>query len=147
MGLIKAQQIDLKKVYLSGGIYPSDKIATEQWRMIAAESLNSKGFITIDPCRNKLVYEYGVYTPKEITARDHADINAADLILLNGNPLGNHLSIGTWCEMERAHNQGKPIVVFSQDPRVVHHPWVLDYAARIFPTAEEAVAYIETFWT
>ena len=134
------------KIYLSGGIYKDNAVATDYWREEVSVYLQKHGFIVINPCRNKLVYDSDVYTPKEITARDHMDINNADIILINGNPYGDHLGIGTWCELERGHALGKPIIVFSTDERVTEHPWVRDYAARIFNRQEDALIYIKEFW-
>ena len=134
------------KVYLSGGIYKDDSAETTNWRAFASARLLTHNIHTIDPCRNKLTYDASKFTPKEIVTRDHADISRCDLLLINGNPKGDHLSIGTWCELERAHSLGKPVVVFSTDERVINHPWVVDYSAKIFETLHEALSYIIEYW-
>lgn len=137
----------MKKVYLSGGIYAANVPATEDWRRHATKELRIAGeFRTIDPCRNRLIYDAAAFTPNEITARDYSDLNNADIILLNGNPVGDHLGIGTWCEMERTHQLGKPIIVFSHDDRVREHPWVKNHATKIFTELTDALKYIVNFW-
>jgi len=133
-------------IYLSGGIYKDNLIATDYWRERATEYLLDRGFTVTNPCRNKLVYDAAAYTPKEITARDHMDIHNADLLLVNGNPVGDHLSWGTAMEIERAQFLGKPIVMFSVDDRTRLHPWCLSYCARIFDTLDETLVYIAKFW-
>jgi nucleoside 2-deoxyribosyltransferase len=134
------------KIYLSGPIYKDDKQWTEQWRRQAAIYLEEYEIQVIDPCRRKAVYDAAVFTPKEITARDHMDVSKADLVLLYGIFKPEHLGIGTWCEMQLAHDLKIPIVVVTDDPRIQAHPWVQDYQSKTFEGLYPALEYIVDFW-
>lgn len=129
--------------YLSGGIYKDNKEATEEWRKRATELLDGQ---VIDPCRGRAIYDPAIFTPEEIVSRDKLDIQRAGILLVYGNPVGNHLSIGTWMECEYAHSLSRPIVLVSTDPRVVNHPWLQRYRAKLFTTVDEACDYILAFW-
>lgn len=52
-------------------------------------------------------------------------------------------SIGTWAEFGMAAYLGKPIVVVSDDPSVVEHPFVRTLAAGIYSTLEEGLKALE----
>lgn len=132
------------KVYLSGAIYATNSIATIGWRNRAKELLTAD---TIDPCRGRAVYDPKKYTTKELVSRDKLDIRNSDILLVWGNPLEDHLSIGTWMECEFAYEHNRPIVMVSTDQRVLNHPWINEYSAKIFSTIEEACDYINKFWT
>jgi len=132
------------KTYLSGGIYKDNQEATDGWREEAAFLLMGD---VINPCRGRAVYDPTRFTTKEIVSRDKLDIRNCDVVLVWGNPVGDHLSIGTWMECEYAHAQDKPIVIVSVDHRVLSHPWINEYGAKIFSTVNEACEYINRFWS
>ena len=134
------------KVYLSGPISEHDREGTDQWRAQASQFLHKEGIDTIDPCRRKVYYNPQKFTPNEIVIRDLRDVEEADLVLLNYRLLPGHLPIGSPCEMVYAWDRKKPVVVVAEDSRIQNHPWVLAMAVRIFPTLEEALEYIVTFW-
>jgi len=130
-------------VYLSGGIYKDNKEATDEWRDQARTLLHTR---TIDPCRGRALYDPAVFTTEEIVTRDKLDIQKADLMLVWGNPVGEHLSIGTWMECEYAHANSRPIVLVSSDHRVRNHPWIQNYCVKVFFKIEDACTYINSFW-
>ena len=132
------------KVYLSGGIYKNNKEATENWREVVTLKLGKDQII--NPCRNRAIYDPIAFTVTELITRDRQDINNADLILIYGYQVGNHLGIGTWCEMEYAQSLSKPIVIISIDPRIINHPWVKHHCVKIFDKLDEAINYIKDFW-
>jgi nucleoside 2-deoxyribosyltransferase len=134
------------KVYLSGPIYPDNKEATDEWRRESKNVLIRGGIWTIDPCRNKAIYTYGLYTPNEIVFRDLKDVDESDMILANFMMVGDKLPIGTVMEIMYAWEHKKPVVIVSTDPRIITHPWLLAMSVRIYPKLQEALDYIVGFW-
>lgn len=135
------------KVYVSGPIDPTNKAATDDWRTKAVDYFQRNGIATINPCRNKAVYDPGAFTPQEIILRDLKDVEEADVILCNFNELSPHrLSIGTFMEIMAAYELRKPVVVVAQDPRIYEHPWINAMSVRRFKRLDQGLEYITNFW-
>jgi len=134
------------KAYLSGGIFPTDRIATDGWREAATNLLTKAGFQVLNPCRGKATYQYGYHTPNEIVLRDLKDVDAADIVLMNFVDKPNKLFTGTQMELMYAWEKRKPVVVVTSDPRLTQHPWIQAMSVRIFKDLSEAVTYITDFW-
>ena len=148
------------KVYLSGPIYtqntPEDREATDGWRLFVRaffddydENRNFPGHIAtsvIDPCRKKAIYDPKLFTPNEIVLRDLKDVKDADILLVNFNLIGNKLPIGTVMEIMYAWTVGKPVVIVSEDSRIVNHPWLIAMSVRVFDDLKTACDYIVEFW-
>ena len=148
------------KIYLSGPIFLDDKEATEGWRNRVTSYFTRprmdagmqdcpprfSGFTTLDPCRKKATYRNGFHTPNEILFRDLKDVDESDIILVNFNLKPDKISIGTICEIQHAWEQKKPVVIVSDDQRILEHPWILALTVKQFPSLEQAVEYIENFW-
>jgi len=139
------------KVYISGPIYipgsvPNAREHTDAWRNEATILLESYGIEVLDPCRRKAIYDPKLFTPNEIVFRDLKDVDDSQLILMNFHLVGDKLPIGTVMEAMFAWMQKKPVVVVSDDPRIVGHPWIQAMVVRIFKSIPEACCYINQFW-
>ena len=133
-------------VYLSGPIYLNNKHETEFWRNEATKFLEQYGISTIDPCRAKATYQPEFFTCNEILFRDLKDIDKADVVLVNFNLHGGKLPIGTVCEVMYAWMKQKPVVIVSNDPAIVNHPWMGALSVKIFKDINLALTYIVNFW-
>ncbi len=135
------------KIYASGPIYKDNHLATEGWRNEISQFFAQKGNKVIDPCRGKNgVYEPGFHSPNEILLRDLRDVDEADIILVNMNLIGDKLPIGTVSEIMYGWTKQKPVVIISEDPRIIAHPWLVAMSVKILPTVQESLDYIDSFW-
>ncbi|MEO0215645.1 MAG: nucleoside 2-deoxyribosyltransferase [candidate division WOR-3 bacterium] len=135
------------KIYLSGPIYIDNKELTETWRNEATKYFNSLGIDVINPCRNKATYTPGFHTPNEILFRDLKDIDESDIILAYLILAERKLPIGTVAEIMYAWLHQKPVVVVSEDRRILQHPWIQALSVKIFNDLSSATKYITSFWT
>lgn len=136
-------------VYLCGTITQDPKHL--EWRKQATAMLADYGIDTLSPVRGKNPNDWrkdGLdstntpYASGGFVARDKRDVARCDAVLLAfWEPLDRQ-SIGTWWEAGWASEMGKPIVVCSELPEVVEHPFVWRQAAKICPTLDDAVEYL-----
>lgn len=147
-------------VYLCGTITRDPKFLN--WRREAEEKLEAWGIRSLSPVRGKnpddwkangldtdkpripgggyarpVIYSNGGFVP-----RDKYDVKRCDAVLLAFWEAPDRQSIGTWWEAGWASAWDKPIVVCSQLPEVVEHPFVWRQVARICPTLDEGIEYL-----
>jgi hypothetical protein len=75
--------------------------------------------------------------------RDLMDIGHADVLLVVFWGGLDRQSIGTWMECGIAAWLRKPLVVCTDDLSVAQHPFILQLAAIVVPTVEEAIAAVK----
>jgi nucleoside 2-deoxyribosyltransferase len=136
-------------VYLCGTITTDPEHLN--WRDRAKDELALAGIDVLSPVRGKnpsdwledgtdtnkpLIYDRGGFV-----ARDHRDVRRCDAVLLVFFKAPERQSIGTFVEFGWAEELGKPIIVASDLPEVIRHPFIWKGADRICPTLEEALAY------
>jgi hypothetical protein len=149
-----------KRVYLAGTITADQKYL--DWRVEVAEEFRKWGIQSLNPCRGKDPKDWRydgldantvglVYSNGGFVARDERDIQRADVLLLvfMADLAPARQSIGTFSEFGFAHGlsvaRGRtlPVVVASDMPEVVEHPFIQQWATRVEPTVERAVSYIK----
>ena len=140
------------RVYLCGTITPSP--VHLEWRKVAEAALRPFRIDCLSPVRGKdpsdwqkdglnsvrddLPYAGGGFVP-----RDYRDIDRCDALLLMFTDTTSRQSIGTWMEAGYAVARAIPIVVVSQVPTVIGHPFIQRAAAKICPTLEVGVEYLK----
>ena len=142
------------KVYLSGPISSMTFTGASDWRTWAATVLGPAGFTVLDPMRgksflsNQKTIEREVYeqtkrvdlSDKALVNRDHSDVVAADIVLVNLLP-AERVSIGTMFELAWAKAYQKIVVIVMEPGNIHDHPFVRE-AGVIFDDLERAVDYI-----
>lgn len=141
-----------KLVYLCGTITTDPKHLN--WRThVQAELFNTLGckIRAISPVRGKSPSDWSkdgleaikptIYDKGGFVDRDLRDVKRSDAIFCNFPEKLERQSLGTWWELGWADMLGKPIVVVSQLPEVVQHPFVWKRVARICSTLEEGIEY------
>jgi nucleoside 2-deoxyribosyltransferase len=121
------------KVYLAGPIFQCTDAEASDWRKDVELKLGP-AFICLDP----MARDYRgreAECVKEIVEGDKADIDAADVLLVN------HVkpSVGTSMEILYAFERGKPVVIVAALPA---SPWLHYHARALVPTIDEAVAFV-----
>jgi len=136
-----------KSIYFAGTFAGRNLKELCEERLEIVKKIEAMGIKVYDPLRDKAKLDAVAmevakqFSPNEIVYRDLDDINRADYVLaIFTNP-----SIGTSCEMMYAWDRHKMIVIVSDNPAVVEHPWVKIFATKIFPTIDEALEYMRTF--
>lgn len=119
-------------VYLGGSITTNPKHS--EWRTYVADALIEDGIGTISPIRGKTAIDCikqtdpqtNVFDNGNFVMRDYHDIERCDVLFLafmeDWKP--DRQSIGTWAEFGFAKCSGIPIVVVSDMPEVVKHPFI-----------------------
>lgn len=147
-----------KSVYLAGPISHVSYDGANEWRRTSTARLQAVGIEAICPLRGKHVFlghaqqgeiekiaaDTGI-TPRQIVTRDLNDIARSDLLLANllDVKANGTIIIGTPMEIfYAAHDLNKPVVVVAND---VRSPWLDHHAIRIFPTLDEALAFIPSY--
>lgn len=138
-------------VYLCGTITPDPKYLN--WRVEATERLHALDIKVLNPVRWKNPEDWTAdglegtsdvpYSEGGFVARDQLDIERADALLLRFMDEPGRQSIGTWTEFGMAVEQRKMIVVVSDLPTVVKHPFVYKLATRVVATLDEGVRYLD----
>jgi hypothetical protein len=133
------------RVYLSGTITADP--ATHKWREDIAFTLAEMGHTSYSPMRGKdpdSLDRLGLASniPASLfVRRDLADLEASTVMILYF-PKGvcnDRQSIGTWAEFGVAMHLHIPIIVVSDEPTVLNHPFIKIGAAVCISTLEEAV--------
>jgi len=137
-------------VYLCGTITQNPKHL--DWRNAATDMLRDYNIDVLNPVRGKNPSDWrkdGLdskdtpYANGGFVARDRRDVVCrCDAMLLYFQDKLDRQSIGTWWEAGWASLLGKPIVVCSELPEVVEHPFVWRQVAKICPTLDDAVEYL-----
>ena len=142
------------RVYLAGPITGSTYEESIAWREEAAVTLNSNGYVVLDPMRGKKSlkgkgllgsdYQNTILSNKHaIFSRDRADVMSANIILCNLTG-ATRVSIGTMMELAWAYDNNAYIVVVMEKENVHRHAFVEEVAGVIFPKIENAIAYLTT---
>jgi len=141
----------MKTAYLCGTITPDPKHL--DWREDAEDLLLEYGIQALSPVRGKdpsdwsndglegkngLPYDNGGFV-----GRDLRDVKRCDAVLVYFQQQVERQSIGTWVEFGWADMLGNPIIVCSELPEVVKHPFVYKRATRIEPTLDGACNYLK----
>lgn len=131
-------------VYLSGTI--TSDVRTQLWRTEAEKMLAEVGIQTLSPMRDKdpasldrLGFRSNMAS-KLFVKRDKVDVEFCDAMLIYF-PEGicpERQSIGTWTELGWADAAGKPIILVSDDPRIIAHPFVKELVTAVCGTLSEA---------
>ena len=133
----------MKTIYFAGTFAGFDLVDLAIKRKVTSDGLILRGFKVIDPLREKPLDKLGkgsdydkLYkelTPNEIVHRDLWDIDRSDIVLM----LMTKPSIGCSCELMYAHLKNKCIVVVSEVPEVLEHPWVKSLSTKVIDSSKE----------
>lgn len=119
--------------YLCGGINGLSDADCRDWREVAKQQLRTD---TLDPMRRDYRGREDE-SVTEIVQGDLEDIRQSSYILVNAT----RPSWGTAMEVFYAHSIGKPVVAWvGENARV--SPWLRYHCARVWPSLEDAVEYI-----
>ena len=130
-------------IYLSGTITPDPK--HNAWRAVFHEQFTLDGHDVYDPMRFKNIADLDAkgYTsaipPSLFTARDKADIMKSDVMIVVFKRGLKRQSIGTWWECGWADLMNIPLIVMTDDPDVMNHPFILKWAALVAKTPEAVI--------
>ena len=138
-------------VYLSGTITKDPKHL--EWRKWAEAVLSEHDIGVLSPVRGKNPEDWTkdglngsactAYSGGAFVFRDRRDLERCNAVLLYFPESPGRQSIGTWAEFGYAvWGLGKPVVVVSELPEVIGHPFVYRLAAKVVPTLEEAIDYL-----
>jgi len=138
-------------VYLCGTITTDPKYLN--WRTETEEKLATWGIDALSPIRGKTASQWSsngldsiqltIYDRGGFVDRDYRDVRRCDAVLVMFFEPPDRQSIGTWVEFGWADEMRKPIVVASDLPEVIQHPFIWKRAARVCPTLEEAQLYLQ----
>ena len=133
------------KVYLAGFMSNEYLEETMGWRRKIREQYSMKGWpITwLDPYNGKevnTIRDNGLksdISPHAILHRDYLSVSQADIIVANLNTFGStRTPTGTLCEIAWAWQMRKPIILITDDPQYINHPFTSYFASAIYPTVE-----------
>ena len=138
------------KVYLAGPIQDCNRREANDWRDDVTFSLRQHNIIGISPLRCEPLigetYNGGNADPRFGTARAIAsknffDVANCDMVLayMPRNLEKSTLSIGTILEIGWAFGLRKPVVLVTDDERLVKHPVMNSNVAWLLPTLEDGV--------
>lgn len=145
-------------VYLAGPINGVILEEALEWRNEVRQILAEIGVSVYDPMagKEKVVPSGAVINdtrndpnhplhyilkPDALFHRDTMNIRDSKFMLVNlNNPTG---SIGTPWEMGFAYGLGKTVIVVTQDPAIVNHPFV-SMSSVVFDDMEDALGFIAT---
>jgi nucleoside 2-deoxyribosyltransferase len=120
------------KVYLCGPINGCTDAEAKNWREYVKAKLPS----TIDPMRRDYRGREAECVD-EIVELDKIDVTNSDVLLVNYDKP----SVGTSMEVLYAFERGKLVVVVCRGDASIS-PWLRYHSHKIFPSFEEAIAYI-----
>lgn len=137
------------KIYLAGFIHGEKIKECMEWRIKIRDYFykNPKWHNEIcflDPLNGK---EHGTidkeglkssFSPHAIFHRDYKCVCDCDLVIANMNTFGAERGLGgTLCELAWAWDKRKPIIMISEDPRYIHHPFFEYMASMIYATVDK----------
>ena len=136
------------RVYLAGTIVKDKQ--TAEWRTVAETTLRRLNISTRNPLRGKKpesISKDGLTSNIQgalFVARDLMDLRKSDVLLLVWlKGITQRQSIGTWCEMGIAMELGIPIIIVTDDPLAVDHPFVQEAATLVTGSLSEAINQIK----
>jgi nucleoside 2-deoxyribosyltransferase len=138
-------------VYLAGPITGCTKGEANDWRAYVSRALAERDIRGISPLRCEPIigerYSPDYADPKFGTARAIAsknfyDVSACDMMLAYMPKEAPAVSSGTLIEIGAAKIIQKPIVLVSDDPRVVGHPVVNAAASWVLDTLDEGIEVV-----
>lgn len=136
------------KVYLSGKIGGLTFEKANEWRQDVTDRFQSAGIKSLNPLRGRLFQHADHHGEdiNEIVNRDLRDVKNCDLVLVY-LPAPVNLIIGTVCEIWQAYTiDKKPVILVTDDPYIIGHPWIKVAATKILPDLDTAVRYIIDRW-
>lgn len=140
-------------IYLAGGISNSDNNYDRNWRVDVTRELSlnfsSSNVRVISPMNGKRLTAKDIWkmygfntTPNAILHQDLYSVQSSDIVLMNLKTFDEgHPSIGTFSEMGIAIAEHKLLIVVSENPTVVNHPFVQAGATRIVSNLQDGVDY------
>jgi Nucleoside 2-deoxyribosyltransferase. len=145
-----------KNIYLAGPIYGCTFDGATAWRTYATKKF-LRGIVGISPMRAKEYlaatktidhhsYDHILSSSSAITTRDKYDCTHADAILAMFPKDAPAVSVGTIMELGWASANNIPIIVVSDDPRIVDHGMVKGVAGWIVPTLDEGIFVINAIF-
>lgn len=147
------------KVYLAGTIYTDDDYF-QRWRKEASAFLANHGVVPLSPLAQKEVNtstDGGITScipSDDILMRDWTMVRSAHLILANlklvgdsGEPVKKPLIV-TFFEMAWAWEQKKPVIAVVEPGNYLFekHPFLAGTITHSFPTLEQALDNIVSYW-
>ena len=98
------------------------------------DPLNGKDFEDID---SEGLKADGV-TPEAIMHRDYQCVKSCDMLVANLDTFGCVRPLtGTMFELAWAYDDHKPVIVITEDPNYINHPFIKETASIIVPTVDE----------
>lgn len=142
-------------VYLAGPIYNMTVAGANDWRAETAARLRASGINAISPLRCEPPGLDGVYLGsyddpkfghlKAIASKNMFDTKKADIVLAymprELNP--DWPSVGTIIEIALAKGWGIPVILVTDEPKLLDHPLIRECAGWTLPSLNEACELIE----
>lgn len=113
-----------------------------EWRVYAAEKLDSYSVKCINPARSFTASSVPSETSKWINRRDYNDCVRAQVVLVNLIGM-KHLSIGTIMEIAWAYQKQIPIVCVCEAKGPQDHPMLKDSITHEVLTLDEGIAAVK----
>lgn len=132
------------RVYIAGGIAGLNAAEVEERFNYLKDRLVDLGHKVLSPIRGKkLDVEVDQrYEPNEIMIRDLWDISNVDIVIA----CPSYKSIGTFMEIFFAsYVRHIPVIVVATG-HIANHYWCRALAAKILPTVEDAIDYLEDWY-
>lgn len=129
-------------VYLSGPMGGCSFKEMNDWRVYAAEKLNSDTLKCILPTRSFTEKEVPKETDKWINRRDYFDCVRSQCLLVNFQGM-KHLSIGTIMEIAWAFQKQIHIVCVCEPDGPQSHPMLQDSITHEVATLDEGIAAVK----
>ena len=77
---------------------------------------------------------------KAIIHRDYQCVKSSNMIIANLDTFGCQRPLtGTMFELAWAYNAHKPVIVITEEPNYIKHPFIIETASIIVPTVEELI--------
>lgn len=138
-------------VYLAGPIAGCTEGEAKDWRRFVCDELRGSGIVGISPLRFEKTGEDGTYplhynatVIKEFKAKNFLDIASCDLLLafMPKEAGDKKPSYSTVIEMSRAHREGKPIILVSDDPQALRSTLIRAISGWVLSDLSEALKLI-----
>jgi len=134
------------RCYLAGFIQGSKITECVAWRKQVRDYYKVRDWpiIFLDPLNGKEVNTISAdgltshISPHAIIHRDFKCVIDCDLVVVNMNTFGEERPLtGTICELAWAWEHHKPIIMITDDPKYLRHPFLSYFASMNFKSVEE----------
>lgn len=142
---------DILIIYLAGAMTGLTYSEMTNWRNLLKTELNKYSDMTncriqvISPCDYFNFEEQRYQSDKEVKRFDLALVENSDVVIVNTK--GLNASVGSIIEIDRAEENGIPIIAYDEngDYKTIH-PWLKDSITRVDSCVMDICEYIKDFY-